>query len=922
MLRRVPLAVLIVSCLSTFAHAQSGVNGSIVGNVFDQTGAPIKGVKVSARSDTQIGGAKVTYTNDEGFFRIPGLQPGDFEVTGTAPKLKSVLQKGVKVGVTSVVDVSLIMEVETAVEEVKVIERAPVVSTTTANVKEVFDADFVEGLPTIERWAVESFVGYNTPGASYQSLRSVRFRGGGTEQNAFNVEGFKMNGQKITTKSLAALEVNTAGYGAENANVPGGVVNMVSKSGSNKFEIDLSGWADDSNLQFFTDSSDSASHNYNLYINPAFSGPIIKDRVWFYLNTEMRRQHRDADPDPSGFNIIESPRGFDYLNGRASLKLTWQVSSRHKLSTYSSFNRDMHRRNQNDRYNREVEAQRNQDNHDIFTGIIWEALLADNLFFRSQVGVQQFLTENRPYICGERPDECDHIPQVQNTFPRQLFTQNDNIHQFTTERSWEVINQLEWFANSKVFGEHNVKARSRLYGELYDDAQSTPGDYYTIYNGVTPERRRTYFSNDPRFEDPRFGYRIAGSTAFTTVTSLSDSIRMTRYLTLSPGVAFTTARANNVAESANINPKAFTPHLSAAWDATHDGRTVVRASYNQYVDTDAIRLARFSLGDRTYRECRATFDADGEFNGVYDRECTWGGGSASRTFGLPCGPSGINPDGSSCKEKLKIPRTYEYTAGIEREILPGVGIGSDLIYRLYTYPYEDGETNRIWNPSGYALDSYGGYRTGRNETITNLGTPENARRRYLGVSTTIHKREGKLRATAGYTWSSLEGNVNNNQNNDFGTNPYRDEQYLYGYLPDDLRHVIKASMTYQWTNWLSTGMIYQYRSGGPYQRRFRNDQLGSFSDYRARVGVNPAGNINDPDDDRPLRRPDIQEFNLQIRVNMKPLTGINLDAFVDVMNVLALRTTTGYQENDGPQWSQPTTRLPPFRTRVGFRWRY
>ena len=50
--------------------ALAQVVGSITGTVTDQTGMPLRGVKVAARSDTQIGGAKIGYTNEEGFFRI------------------------------------------------------------------------------------------------------------------------------------------------------------------------------------------------------------------------------------------------------------------------------------------------------------------------------------------------------------------------------------------------------------------------------------------------------------------------------------------------------------------------------------------------------------------------------------------------------------------------------------------------------------------------------------------------------------------------------------------------------------------------------------------------------------------------------------------------------------------------------------
>ena len=55
--------------------ARAQASGSIIGNVFDQNGMPLKGVKVSAKSATDIG-TKTVYTDDEGYFRIIGLMPG------------------------------------------------------------------------------------------------------------------------------------------------------------------------------------------------------------------------------------------------------------------------------------------------------------------------------------------------------------------------------------------------------------------------------------------------------------------------------------------------------------------------------------------------------------------------------------------------------------------------------------------------------------------------------------------------------------------------------------------------------------------------------------------------------------------------------------------------------------------------------
>src|SRR3954471_20417905 len=133
------VVAVVVGVSSTVSHngwGQNGQDGSVVGSVVDQAGTPIKGVKISVRSDTQIGGTRTVYTNDDGNFRLPALQPGIFELRALAPKLKGMVVKDIHVGISAPSEVNLVLEVETAVEEVKVIEKAPIINTSSAAVKE------------------------------------------------------------------------------------------------------------------------------------------------------------------------------------------------------------------------------------------------------------------------------------------------------------------------------------------------------------------------------------------------------------------------------------------------------------------------------------------------------------------------------------------------------------------------------------------------------------------------------------------------------------------------------------------------------------------------------------------------------------------------------------------------------------------
>ena len=906
------VTALVVALIARPTPSAAQVVGSIVGHAFDHGGQPLKGIRISGRSDTQIGGEKLAYTNDDGFFRLAGLQPGLFELRASAPGLKTVLQKDIHVGVNAPAEVTLLLEVETSTEEVKVVERAPIVSTTTATTREVFDSEFVDQLPMDKRTGYGGFIRDTVPGASNGGDWTARVRGGNTQQNGFLVEGFHMSNHKVTLNSLAALEIQTAGYGAENAGYPGAVVNMVTKSGSNRYEFDVGTFHEDSRLRPFM-GNESNPLITNTFVNPAVSGPILKDRLWFYFNFESRYQATDRGSDPAG--VFPDPPVLRYANVRGTMKLTWQINPRNKLQSFHLINREWNK-NHREGFDVTPEAQRMRDWYDHFHGISWESLLGDTVFFKSQVGYQRFLRTDKPEMCRHDPVGCHHVAPIEQSFPRRQYYGNHEATNQLLDSGVEAVNTLEWFHNTRSYGDHAVRFVSRYFTRLYETADGVPGDMKTFYNGLVPDRRREFFANDPRSEPARYGFWVRSSAGYRFINSLQDAVRVTRGLTVTPGLALSVNSAGNNHTGKVISQADVTAHLAAAWDAFQDGTTVVRGSLNQYVDSDAVRIARQTLGTGVWRECRYNPATE-----AFDIDCTYGGGLSGSTIGLPCGPTGLHPDGTSCREKLRTPRTWEYTLGAEREVLPGVGLGSDIIYRRFTNPYEVRETNRIWNGAGSGIDRLGGYRNGRPQVVDDLGTPDEAQRRYLALTASVKKREGKLKMTASYTWSRLYGNVANEEANDYGNIAPRDI-YLWGDLPNDRRHEMRTSAAYQVNRWFSAGTNFSYFSGGPYSRRFRNDLTGQYDNYRARVGFNPSGNLNDPADDRASRLPDIQRLNLQLRAHLLPLVKANLEVYVDFLNVLSLNTATGVVTEDGPSFGAPTGTLEPFRTRLGLRYRY
>jgi hypothetical protein len=909
-------------------HAQGGVLGSIVGNVFDQTGMPMPGVKIVAKSPTQIGGERTTYSGQDGSFRIAALQPGIFELTASAPKMNGINQKGLKVGINAPAEANIIMEVATAQETVKVIEKAPIVSTKSANVKEVWDEEFIDNLPLETRTSVEELVTAAPGGSGDPNGRVARVRGGNQNQTVYLVDGFNLTGLKTTYKSLAAAEISTAGYGADGAIAPGGLVSMVTKTGSNRWEFDVSGFHEDSRMKFFQDESDKVPLDLRSYITPNVSGPIIKDKLWFYVNTEARNEIYSSYPDPNSGRELPNQH---YWNYRGTVKLSYQVNPRNKLQTFTFIDKN-YSRNRNRSYNAETAAQQMRDRYGFFSGLTWESLLLDNVFFKVQAGLSQQQEDTRPQDCTTDGVDCLHRSPILQTNPSTgvITTLNNNPTLLMLDiQGIELVGTLEGFFEGGKFGSHNVKLQSRFFSRNESTKASIPGDLTAERTGEVYTAINQVFANDPRADGvERFGYPILATTGSRFTTTLQDTAKVTRYFTVTPGVAVTMSSSSNNRTGESVTEgAAVTPHFSAAWDATHDGRTVVRGSFNQYVDADVGRLAKHNLGGGVSRRCTSPGATsvneilDGAATGAGGVACTYSGGASSATVGSPCGPSGYDAQGNLCLTKLKTPRTWEYTIGMEREIADGVGLGLDFVYRDFKNQFSTKETNRIWNAGGSGFNQGGGFRNGRAQTVIDLETPDEAKRTYQGATLALHKRDGALNVSGSYTWARQRGNIWDTEVNAWGDIPPRD-LFLDGPTPDDVRHNIRGTLVYRFFPWLSAGVLYQYNSGVPYSRYYRNDVTGGYDDLRARVGINPGADINNPDDDRATRAPDIQRFNLQVRSNLKPILRHDVELYADILNALALRTPTSIVQQDGPTYGTPSGFMDPLKVRLGFRYRY
>jgi hypothetical protein len=886
--------------------------GTLQGHVYDQSGLPLKGVNVSITSPTQIGGTRTLVTNDEGGFKFPGLFPGKFKVTVAAPKLRTLVQQNVQVSQGQATDLDLVMEVETATEEIKIIERAPVINQASTRVGESFDEAFMNSLPLESR--DYQGVAALTPGVRDNGSGNAQVRGGTSFSNRYTVDGFNTTdpvtrtfSQNFSFSAIANMEVTTAGSGAEGSSTTGGLQNIVTKSGSNRFELDTSVEYSDQNLEFFKDNLDAGKSRF-MRLNTYVGGPVKRDVLWYAISGAFVDITANTIDDP---NFARHPDAHVY-GGDGLIKLTFRPSPRNQLdllgtASSAAFNNILQDPTV------EPEAERRQFQRSEFVGLTWQYI--GPLFLISRLGYRQQGFDVGPQACQWDPAGCTQTPS-QIDLLTGVLRGNYTSQQLDQRRTVLFSGHTEYMFE-KLLGSHNLRLGWEIESMKQDLRVTRPGDVILENIGSSPYARTEYCSNDPLLDNGECRHNFLRSAIIgaQAMVNLQDSWKPTRYLTFKPGVAFHYGTSENDRQVEVTDITAFTPHLAVLWDPTHDGKTKLQLTVDGQADTGFLALARFT--SRSLYSKRCLWDEEAK---AYIQNCRSSGGSDSITVGLPCGPTGIGPDGNPCRTKLKTPRVWEATLGGEREVFTGIAVGAQFIYKRFMNQWEDAETNGNWNEGGTALNRAAPFKTDRSQFVYDLQTPADSRRTYQGVTVALRKREGRAKALLAYTWSKYEGPVDSSFASNFLDNPGQ-TQYYYGPLAADARHDVRALVTYQINSWLSMGTTYLFASGGPYNRFSLDPVYGSFSRFTAHRGYDSNGTLN-PDDDQALRLPDQSLLNLQVRASLEPLTKQRIEAWVDALNLLALRTTTSVVNSDTQFWGRPTSRMGPLELRVGLRYRY
>jgi len=308
--RTILLVLCVVALLLVPMYGQK-TDGSVQGIVTDPAGAVVPNAPVTI-TNIANGQTRATSTDSGGYYSVPQLPPGQYEVVVKAPSFKEARTRGVEVHVASSTTVDVHLTVGSASEQVEVNANAIQVETGTAALGEIIDSTQVSELPLNGR----SFVQLTqlAPGVSaannfdgknkgLQGGVDFSVNGNATTNNLFLVDGANNNdvgsNRTILTypavESVAEFKMLRNSYGPEYGQASGAVINIVTKSGSNQFHGSVFYGGRNDALAAFNYFAKQTGKKDALRRNDygfAVGGPVKKDKLFFFYSEEWNKELR------------------------------------------------------------------------------------------------------------------------------------------------------------------------------------------------------------------------------------------------------------------------------------------------------------------------------------------------------------------------------------------------------------------------------------------------------------------------------------------------------------------------------------------------------------------------------------------------------------------------------------------------------
>jgi hypothetical protein len=898
----------------SYAGAQV-ITGSLRGTVTDSSEASLPGVTAVLSSSSLLGGSTSTETNDKGQFRFLGLAPGLYRLEIRSDGFAPYREDGLRIQVGGTLQRNIRLDLGSFTESIIVSGRSPTVDTMETGLDHNYDSIAIRNTP-VPRFSVFDLI-KSAPGVSAVSpsgrQRNLSLLGAGIDESTYLLDGTDITSPRygIARPSpgpdiVEEVEVQAFGASAEYGNLQGGVLNVVTRQGGDRFRFDASYYGQWSGLtgKPILEGCDcpagETGFERDLYrdFGAYLGGPLARGRAWFFGGFNVQR---DFSSQPGTDPSFPSESKIAAVSG----KLDWQVTPQLKLMSSFHYNDwSIPDRTPNAFVPFETTATR--------AGTSPAATLLSLSYAASASRMWELRASTASFTSGLTPVNGSKTIPARLDLASGVFSGGALYFGDTLERKTDVRAKLSQYAADFLGSDHDFE-----FGAQFIVAGSQ--GYYAYPGGV----HYLDYDGQPFLARYRDTYSYGGSFDSLGVFA-QDSVRVGERLTLDLGVRFDTSRAENpdVPEHDALGSdtgntitgrgflyrwSVFSPRLGINFMLTRDARTALRAFYG-----------RFHPGILT-TELQAVSPGFGPITAAfYDPEA--GRYSDVSAIVDPLENVGIDPDTRS-------PHTDQYSIGIEREVgrdwsieasyVRRTGSGftgwKDVggIYGRESVSLQDGTSLEV-----YPLENSPGERffllSNRGDTfIRHRAFLLTARKRWAGrwqlLLSYSHSKATGLQSQNGQESLGMQGSVTTSFNS-FGRDP-NDLTNATGILPTDRTHTLRVQGVVEIPKVdILVGANFQYVTGRPYT---------ALANVTLPQGVRPI--FIEPLGSRRLSSQALLDLRLSRTFRMGPAR--SLEILVDILNAFDDTAEEGVATRNyfSPNFGVATDFVTPRRAMVGVR---
>ena len=674
------------------AHAQS-TTGGISGRIVDAQGLAIPGATVTV---TGAQGAKTVVSDSEGRFNVPFLTPGSYAVRAELQGFKTAERTGIQVRLDQPVDLPLTMDVGAITESVTVVGTAGAASVATSVSPTNLDSATLATLPVGRRFSDTLYLAPGVSSSGTLGSANPSISGASGLENQYVVDGVNITnggygalgsysivfgslGNGTPYDFMQEVQVKTGGYEAEYGQSTGGVINVVTKSGSNELRGSVFGYSHPHSFENAWRKATTVNGTVNTTATQltdagaTVGGPVRKDHLFFFgaIDPQWERRTLQAPDNFPLASLGDVDRDRRVINYAA--KGTWQVTAPHRFDA-SFFGDPAHGNNGPQRTNAllrtttsgfsSIDQYGGHSQTVRYSGALSSRFLIDASFAHALNRIIEIPSVNDPAVTDF------------TVSPNVLSGGIGFFEAGNKSNSWQYRAKATTVLNGA--GQHQLG-----YGFNYDRLAYDQINQRTGPTFITPAGDQTATGAQIAIlADPTFGeiFRVtrANLNAARHTTQrywagfVEDTWQIGSRLTISPGVRYEQETLSGTIVQDFSLKQNWAPRIGAAWSP--DDRVKVYGNYGRYYarvpnDLAARALSSDAAITADYFDLHLTQPIP---NGVLAGPV--GSQTTTHYTLLGAGADVIDPN-------VKLSYYNEYVAGVEYQLPRNLAVGARYVHR-------------------------------------------------------------------------------------------------------------------------------------------------------------------------------------------------------------------------------------------------